>query len=734
MDSTLGPYSKVVALTQGMINQGLKDLHGLYSALRALNYREEKDRWNISLVFDSPRLMIHGYGEAYLLVRVKNGQIQIGKDLPIALDGWKIYHQINPDILTEPRPSLPVFDVSIQQGDVSTERVLAALLASPCDGLYIHPQLSTCRDFNPSTSSYTNVTWQEWSTKYSQSADKLQEVFRDWPRKLKDLGYNFMGLQFRLGQKQPPAASTVREVRRVFIYRDITKKQDIAPGNNYNSILVCTSSGDDEEPAKTFDDAVFTRSYVSEALFSPDAESLNGFWTMNATQILELSVLPQFKLINQAAELQIEPAAWSTASDGKQSYSLIYQPKHDFSLAKESTPTAEESTSLDFIRSEQPSTGNILAPHYYTWMSGDQPVSVNMALEKTGLDRKNSVTNSSEHSASVTYQPGHNIIRAEFTTIFKSRSAWSKTSTGEAMGQYNFDYRVWWCLELIINFNKDAFGVKVIKSPCDENPKNFTTKIENLEIPGFHEPFENKLGSKLKAFTESTFKPSIIAACKLFASNIESSLRWISGEVDVVQFQKPILNVQGDLVVGINYAPAVKRDIIIAADLKGSQHQPRPGPIQPEDPTDTNTLLLQWSYEFAFVTSTHKDAQLTLRGLAKTDIPSGHVEVAFQSSLSKPAPFAAIRFPTATNTVVCTSPPNVEARVTKDVGIANTFRVTVPLAGIPAGGAVTVVISAATKVQSGQSFPLELKEEWNDSVGDGTQVIQGQGTLKMVVP
>lgn len=46
------------------------------------------------------------------------------------------------------------------------------------------------------------IKWREWATKNPQNSEFLERVLKEWPQKLRDKGYNFLGLRFNLPQIQ----------------------------------------------------------------------------------------------------------------------------------------------------------------------------------------------------------------------------------------------------------------------------------------------------------------------------------------------------------------------------------------------------------------------------------------------------------------------------------------------------------------------------------------------------
>lgn len=67
--STLGSYAKVIALTQGTINRGLRDLQLAYpSDLQVLHYADEQ-LGDIDLDLGAPQLLIKDENNFYFLFK-----------------------------------------------------------------------------------------------------------------------------------------------------------------------------------------------------------------------------------------------------------------------------------------------------------------------------------------------------------------------------------------------------------------------------------------------------------------------------------------------------------------------------------------------------------------------------------------------------------------------------------------------------------------------------------------
>lgn len=98
-----------------------------------------------------------------------------------------------------------------------------------------------------------------------------------------------------------------------------------------------------------------------------------------------------------------------------------------------------------------------------------------------------------------------------------------------------------------------SLAVTVLESPSLAAAGNLQTKVENSVVSGFNEIFESRLLRSLGQVVDKSFLPSVLAACKLFISHANQHVRWPMKEREWMEFHNPVLNLLGDLIIGINY-------------------------------------------------------------------------------------------------------------------------------------------------------------------------------------
>lgn len=130
-----------------------------------------------------------------------------------------------------------------------------------------------------------------------------------------------------------------------------------------------------------------------------------------------------------------------------------------------------------------------------------------------------------------------------------------------------YDIICTWYLVLTVHVGEGGLYVKVEKTPVSSAIKNFFVK-SRVEMVGFKEPWEVKVLSQLKRFFDGPFKESVDAACTMFTTKITDLPQWATPEEKWLQFQKAVLNRQGDLIVGFNYAPYVQSLSVTLPTLK----------------------------------------------------------------------------------------------------------------------------------------------------------------------
>lgn len=69
MDSTLGPYTRVTAVTQNMLNHGFKQLYDTYTELSSFDYTDADREWKVSLKLLPTQICIRGPEAIYLRLR-----------------------------------------------------------------------------------------------------------------------------------------------------------------------------------------------------------------------------------------------------------------------------------------------------------------------------------------------------------------------------------------------------------------------------------------------------------------------------------------------------------------------------------------------------------------------------------------------------------------------------------------------------------------------------------------
>ncbi|KAI0967774.1 hypothetical protein F4678DRAFT_482798 [Xylaria arbuscula] len=746
--SSLDPYSKVVALTQGMINNGFRALPTMYSALEHLRYPEPEKKWDIALSFLPPRISIHDNGTVYLQISISSGTIQLSTGSSVSLQGWSLYHKIDHTHLLTPRSSvLKALEASAVLGDLSLERFLAILLATPHEGLVPDAELSECSEFDGDRT--VKIKWRDWCAKNAETAIKLQDVFLQWPQSLAKLGYNFMGLRFLLPQAETSSVAasdvteTANEERCILLHKAATsgETQDSSSGGDNNSILICHTAGT-RDPALHFDAVGFCRNFLADALSSPGSDVLSGFWTTNSYNILEKVILPHLRIINKASEIKVSDVVWSTLEDGTQTYTPVYTISQDFATAQIDSSWEETSpTAFDFI--EHPGSGPWIKriPKWYSWSSVSGPSTINFELADKSLDRKSQVTTSAEHSTTVTFNPPKNIVFVECSTVYKFKSKWTTVSTNDSPGSCSFEYHQTWKMEISLSLRDGGFGVKVTSYPrAGDSNVNFSARVLGMSLLGEFEPYELRHAKTLEKFALQTFRPSVLAACGLFKQNIERSLHWPAAENRWIDFQKAVLNFAGDLVVGIHYKSPVRQDLLEIADLSLSRPRPpvRPEePVKPEEPpTPTKALKLQWTCTATFPAQGKLSVSVHATNSTGGDVAlgGGLVELVFESSRKDGALFSALHFPKPGEVLAVSEP--VGARVvgiTRDAARPGIFRAIVSWnGGLADGTSVSFVLTCASKAVSGVEFVLAARESFRDA-SDESVSVDGEGVVRVVV-
>ncbi|KAI9845917.1 MAG: hypothetical protein M1837_004453 [Sclerophora amabilis] len=743
--STLGGYTKIVALTQGALNHAFQMLHEIQSRLVEFkfpfkdDFQGNKEEWDIRLKFLPFQIAIKSAEEVFLIIRIQEGEVKYGERgaaRAINLMGWTLAQAVDPARLLQPREGLKEFDASIVRGDLSSERILAILLAACSDGIEPHATLSSCgMDGNH----LEPVSWQEWSANHVEDAKSLVEVFQKWPMMLKELGYNFLGLKFNLPPMLQEGSDSLEigngiEDRKLLIYSALSGATNSkAQVEDYNSVLICRGNSA-QGSSTSFSEADFAGDFVAESHAS-GADLLTGLWTVRCGDFLEQTVLPQLGILNQATELDVRKPEWLTENE-VQKYKPMYKVRTDFVSAVDSLDVLP---AYGFVPSESTS-----GPNPYRWRSTSGPMTETMSLAKKELNRRSRYTTSVDHFGDVTFEPGEEGVRAHFDTVYKVQSQWLKLDSDKALGHfryvlikarllyklpidYSFDSHFPWFVVLKVYTTEGVLSLKVHEMPTGSEPAEFAI-IEGPDSKGFKELYEGRHLRELKSFSKDIFRPSVLAACWRFKANFEASLTWSIPERKWFEFKKPIWNQMGDLVIGVEYKPSSIQDLFSVADLSSTRSRPT-RPQTTEDTPVIDTTKLKWSCSSTF-NSNRSRIVVKVRALNDSgdSIPAGYIEVIFQSARKGDFLFSAFRFQKGTDTVKVLGPEKAEVKVEKMIGHdGNTFRATLLFDALLASCAAELVIDSSSAATGGP-YPLQVAESWKDA-DDESNLIGGKGVL-----
>jgi hypothetical protein len=127
---------------------------------------------------------------------------------------------------------------------------------------------------------------------------------------------------------------------------------------------------------------------VDQALSSVDSGSISGYLVLNTREVFERSILPHFRHVNAASELEIGPATWSTDQNGNQVYAPAYKIRQDFATVTQDDSWTLPSSPFDFT-AVLPAQKE---PKSFKWNRPGASFSVDAPMASKKRDARGSVT------------------------------------------------------------------------------------------------------------------------------------------------------------------------------------------------------------------------------------------------------------------------------------------------------------------------------------------------------
>ncbi|KAL8751965.1 MAG: hypothetical protein Q9184_005886 [Pyrenodesmia sp. 2 TL-2023] len=674
-ETTLGSYSKVIALTQGMINHGLQQMYNMYPVLAKFEYLEPNFAI-IRLDLLAPRILIQSDGKCFYQFRIAFGTIE-SELLPTLVDveAWTISHPFDLSTLLASSPEGERSGTRGVNGDFSIERFFAIISSTANNGFTIDPLLSRC--LNKKAQDSNSMNWQTWSSLPQNSkfsADLSDKIFREWPKKLSARRFNAVGLRFDMPHIIQDA---VPEKRKPFAYHHSSGQK--ASGEEHaaqlNSILACTPQAGAE--ADSLLSSAFSSNFISELMPGAYNAIIHGLWALRSSRIFEEVILPRLAVLLEAIEISSERPQWV---DGE------FTPGYALNFGADDYNDGKPKGTCKFERGTS---------HF-----------VRMVRHKAGLAQVRLATSS------------------------------RKPDTGQPslLTAIRYTPRIRWHMNIGLAIAEDALTFTALGYPRQGGPEQ--DKI-NLEFEGqheqaFYEMFETEHPVAFEEFVKQRYNPSIHAVIR----RIEESLAEASMKLPEsawFQFHNPSFNSAGDLIAAIVYKAPQRQDIITAAPPL-STPPPRSKTPPPPPPPAKPTTKLSWTHSTSF-TSDRTYLSLTLTGLNETPgaLSFGYVEAIFTSGRKGGDHrnlFSALKFPLQKNVVKLVRPRIASLEVGPVVGQKGRFKATVNGFVLAPGENVEVVIEGSSNAAKGESFEVEVLEAWKDGE---TGSYAGNGTRTVVV-
>ncbi|EPS42177.1 hypothetical protein H072_3883 [Dactylellina haptotyla CBS 200.50] len=732
MESTLGPYDKIIALTEAMLNNGLSTMFTIYHAELSKFVYTEPGFATINIDLLAPKIIIQADGKAFYQFRIDFGTIE-SPLLPSQVDveKWIISHEFDIKVLLDCVPGGNAAGDKAVVSDYAIERLFSVMSATANEGFVIHPTWSEClyKEFPGGVPK--SIDWKTWSSMpQTQGFSKIisDTIVREWPKKLNKRSYNSTGLRFQmpglipdLGNHLEPYA--LPESRDTFSYRLSSgqKVGDYDKDREFNSILIC--NGRSEVTSTKFSDAIFSSNFISEFLPSDGGERLHGLWAVNSQAIFEKHVLPRLTVLLEASEIQHETPTWD---DGELEprYSLC----RDFSV---NTDGGQPKAAYTFTRRQE-----VLDDEQricYVWRK-EAPVVKSITKNTEGRPGDtNTYSVRSNTSCSVSWKRTKSAVDVKFVSNHPVISEWK----GKREGLHKYTTYIRWHLKLNFEMRGSLLSVKVTDYPREGQEKDkITLEVRDQIAEAYYETYESLHPITFQDFVKQDFMRSVTAIVKKVDLDFQNHMVFDIPETRWFQFYSPAFNSSGDLVAAVLYkTPQYQKIISTAGPLV--EEPPKPPTPPPPEPEPQVTTKLTWGYKSEF----NKDRTrlvLTVSGKneTKATLVFGFVEAVFKSGKTvQHNLFTAIKFPFPVkgDAITLIAPKSAKMDAPDKVkNLVETWKISINSFKVAPGEMVVFAIDGSSTGLPG-NHSIDLLEARKDPENEETYEKEGKYILTVAI-